>query len=164
MLSNLSKIDWKFVAVPIPLLLICLYMFVATPRLGDFQAHLAYEGDSGYPPALAWYLDFLFFLPREAALFLVSMFFAVYLPYVLVFEITRNKTASWLYIYASGIPFMLAAIWFVPQAIVQSFMLLSVWRLPFLLIFLLLGWSIHTSWWAAWILTAGFIIYKRLKK
>lgn len=158
------KIDWRFVAIPSILLMILLGEFLFLPRLGDYEAHLGYACDGNYPRALCSILGAMNFMPRPSALFLVSIFFSVYLPYVLVFEITKNIKAAWVYIFASSIPFMLASTWFVPQAIIQSLMLLSIWNPTFLVAFLAFGWLVHSAWWAAFILTIGFIAYRKSEK
>jgi hypothetical protein len=65
---------------------------------------------------------------------------------VLIFEITREEKASWIYLYGSGVPLVLLYVWIIPQAIIHVFALASLrWRW-FIPIFLVAGWLFHFTW------------------
>lgn len=121
--------------------------------VGDYAAHLAYRGDGSYQPALAWILNALeLAMPRSVALFLVAVLAVAYLPFILVFEITRKEEASWIYLYGSGVPLVLYFVWFVPQALIHVLILATVRWWWFALIFVAVGWLIHAAWLPALVL------------
>jgi len=127
---------------------------------GDYAVHLAYRGDGDYPPALAWMLNTLeFIIPRELGLFLIAVLTVVYLPFILVFEITRKEEASWIYLYGSGIPLVLYFVWFVPQSIIHILILATVRWWWFAFIFLAVGWLIHSAWLPALLLALAYRWY-----
>jgi hypothetical protein len=152
--------NWKFIFPPIVLMLLLTYAFFQFPRLGDFDFHSTYKGDSNYPSGVA-YLVNLIPLPQSLALFVFALLVSVVLPYILIFEITKNQTASWIYIFGSNIPSMLVSLYFVPQAVIQLFMLLSIFNAWFLPFFVLFGLFFHNQAWTALILTLAVIVWKR---
>ena len=160
----MDKDKLRFLLFPIPIVILFSIIFQLHMIVGDFNAH-AFEltTSSNYAPGLAYLLEAArAVMPPDLALFLISLIVVVYLPYVLVFEITRSHTAAWAYLYASSIPMMLFYLWFVPQAIIHVFMLLFVlswwWAIPFLF----LGWVIHSIWWAAFLLVLAYKLFWRV--
>lgn len=156
--------NWRFVLIPLPMVFLLSYTFVNFQHLGDFQFHASYEGGGQYPSGVASILNLLAaIMPRAWGLHLYTLLVAVILPYILVFHLTKNELASWIYIYGSNIPTVLYYIWFVPQATIQLFMLLSLAWTPFFAIFLLTGWIFHNSWAFAFILTAAYALARKYK-
>jgi len=155
--------DFKFIFAPLPMILLFSYIWIAYPHYADYDFHARYEGENGgYPSGVAFLLS-LIPLSRQFALYVFGLFVAIVLPYILVFEITKNKIASWLYIYGSNIPIVVYLLWFMPQATIHLFMLISVLCPPFLVVFLIIGKLFHGSWFFAWALTATYILLRRLK-
>ena len=152
--------NWKFVFAPIMLMVLLTYAFFQFPRLGDFGFHSTYNGGDDYPSGVA-YLVNLMPLPQPLALFVFTLLVAVVLPYILIFEITKNQMASWVYLFGSNIPSMLVSLYFVPQATIQLFMLISVFFPPFLVVFAIFGGFFHNQSLLAFILTLGFMIAKK---
>lgn len=137
-------------------------VFVFHASSGDYAAHLAYRGDGDYPPFLAWVLNAAEgFMPRATALFFVALVAGLYLPYVLIFEITRKEEASWAYLYGTGVPLVLLFVWFVPQALIHVLILATIrwWQAAFL--FLAIGFLIHSAWVFGVLLAVGYCFYGR---
>lgn len=156
--------DIRFIARSSAFLLPLVVLFAAVFSLhaftGDYAFHLDYKGHGTYPPMLAWILNALeLLMPRATALFLVAVLAGLYLPFILIFEITRREEAAWLYLYGTGVPLILFFIWFVPEALIQVLMLATIrWRWM-ALVFLAVGFLIHSAWVFAWLLAVGYSFY-----
>jgi hypothetical protein len=158
-------VDWKFILGPLPLIVFLTYSFAMFgTKVGDYAFHSTYEGGGTYPSGVAWIIDFIaFFMPRAWALHFFTVLVAVALPYILIFQITKNALASWVYVYGSNIAGLLYFLWFAPQATIQLFMLASVAWPPFLAVFLLTGYLFHSSWSIAWLLASTYILIRQMK-
>ena len=157
--------NWKFVTAPLPLILLMVYSFFNFTQLGDFYFHASYEGGNGensYPNGVAFLLQFLTpFMPQYIALLVYTLLVAVVLPYILIFQITKNEMASWVYLYGSNIAINLFFLWVTPQATIQLFMLASILFPPFLVVFLLVGHLFHNAWLAGFILAIAYLGVKK---
>ena len=116
----------------IPITLIFCAFFVFTPMTGDFEFHIKNTGNTAnaldaaaggtphpsaydYPPVVSWLLAFsetILHLDRKLALFLLLLFASTIIPYILITHIVGLKkkewgmTAGWIYLYGSGVPFV----------------------------------------------------------
>jgi hypothetical protein len=152
----------KFVVPPIAVMFLLTYGFFFFPKLADFEFHSTFMGGNGYPSGVAFILNLIpSFIPRSISLFCFAMLVSLVLPYILIFEITKNQMASFVYLFGSNVPTMLIQLYFVPQAVIQLFMLASIIYPPFLSVFLLFGSFFHRSWFWAFLLTLGVLIWKR---
>jgi len=161
----------------IPLTLIFALLYTFTPQMGDYYFHLCNSpkhdvpcgtmdrGDAtsindasmGYPTAVAYAMNFgnSILKDRPLTIFLIQLMAAVIFPYFLITYIVGKSRPDWrfkagfVYLYGSGVPFILMQEWFIPQAFIQVLMLASVAEPPALILFLMLGWKIHREWLAA---------------
>lgn len=152
--------NFKFLFPSIILMLLLTYAFFQFPHLGDFDFHSTYKGGQEYPSGVAFAVN-LMPLPQGLAVFIFGLLVCVVLPYILIFEITKNEKASWVYLYGSNVATILLSLYFIPQATIQVFMLLSVLFPPFLVVFALIGGFFHNQYLFAVILTWFYIMVKK---
>ena len=154
--------NWKFVTAPLPLVLLMVYSFFNFTQLGDFYFHASFTGGDRYPNGVAFLLQLLApFMPQYIALLVYTLLVAVILPYILIFQITKNEMASWVYLYGSNIAINLFFLWVAPQATIQLFMLASILFPPFLVVFLLVGQFFHNAWFAGFLLAIAYLGVKK---
>lgn len=154
-------VDWKFIAVPIPIILLISYGFFFEDKAGDFLYHLENTGGDGYPPAFSWLMNAAGeLMPREVALLLYSILFVAVLPYILVFNITHSQDASMVYLYGSQIPLVLSYFFYLPQALTHVAILVCISNPVFFLIIAPISPLLHEKAIFALILAALWLSHK----
>jgi len=170
----------------LPIVLFFAFMYQTTPPIGDYVFHL-YNGQGqatdnlfwsrgvsltyaakDYPQGVSWIMGVLgLALDRRLAIFLLMLTASVVLPYLLIYAILKREKKPWallgafVYLYGSGVPFILMQDWYVPQAIIQVFMLASILYEPILFPFLWMGPLIHREAYIAIGITIFFIALLR---
>lgn len=155
----------------IPLTLIFVFFFHYYPMTGDFKFHMDNFGSLDYPNGVAWVLSFITMLgvSRAVALFLFMLLVTTLIPYILIVEIVGGKrpewkmTAGWVYLYGSGVPFVLMFGGVAAQAAIMCLMLLSVLEPMALFLFVFVGPFIYREWLLALFAAIGYVGFQKLK-
>lgn len=156
----------------LPITLIFTFIFTLTQPLGDYAFHMANYGQQDYPPAVSWVMGFtqsILMGDRHLTVLLVQLFASTIAPYFLILYIVGRSRpewrmkAGWVYLYGSGVPFILFFGGFIPQAFIQVLMLLSLAKPATLFLFLMVGSTIHREWAAAFLITTAYLLLQYMK-
>jgi len=141
---------------------VAIYIAMSYGNLSwDWAFHTSGSTLGGYPP-ITPDLTKRFYDAGGLAFFAIFVFAVI--PYLLILKITKNTLASFAYLYATGIPFVLTWVGAVGQGLTHILMLLTVAN-PFLFApCLLAGIFIHREAFGA-VIVAGVvsIVYRWLK-
>jgi hypothetical protein len=147
----------KSIKALLPISIICSLLYITAHYDSDYFWHISYDGNGTYPPLLARILapfgDF-----KSQALFTLNLLSSIYIPFMLI-ERIKGFDAARFYL-LSGIPILSFVLWVVPQSIIFCLMLASIWFPPFLFSFLIMGAALHSFWFAAFLLTIGFVLWR----
>jgi len=145
--------------VPITLALVIIASLF--PNHVDYHFHMVNYGQEAYPILTAHFVNFFDnFFERSQAAILVNLLVDLYLPYCLICLIAKNQNAGWIYLYASGIPFVMFFGWFIPQGLVHVLMLLTIFHPKGVVLFAILGGAAHREWMAGLIIAYLYRLYK----
>lgn len=140
------------------ILILVIFIGGAKAYPADWAFHISGNTSGNYGILAPWLTSAAY---RAGLILPFCIMLVIALPYILLHKITGSALAPTLYLYASGIPFILMWGGFFAQAFIHLFMLLNLispWLWPFTL---LLGMETHREWLGSWALSVAVWIYRR---